>query len=262
MMSTDLGDVPTSDQARAFRPRLDDPTRLENGHVHPVYVEWMRGHIYADSNPFTVFLHAHADHLVDARDYFDKKRVVQALGPSGPKMFVPHGPLPTGKRIPALAELLGVSTEELSAVVETEKAVRRGYESMLGRCSWLPYKLLTWEQTVAGVACPGCGRPWLAPRNEAEDAAFTSDHHECHAGGNSLGEGPRHCIRCCGLPAVNPVILARVRQLMEESIRRRDEQAAETPEHRAKRAAANAATRSKRIGQLEAELAKLRAEVD
>lgn len=262
MTSTDLGDAPTSDQARAFRPRLDDPTRLENGHVHPVYVEWMLGHTYADSNPFTEFLHAHADHLVDDRDYFDKKRVIKALGPSGPKMFVPHGPLPTAKRIPALAELLGVPTAELTAVVECEKAVRREYESMLGRCSWLPYKLLTWEQTVAGVPCPGCGRAWLAPRNEADDAAFTAEHRECDAGGNSLAEGPLHCMRCCGFPAVNPEILERVRRLMEESTRRRQEQAAETPEDRATRAAAKIAKRTKRIAQLEAELAKLRAEAD
>ncbi|MHB8464250.1 MAG: hypothetical protein ACYDH6_03180 [Acidimicrobiales bacterium] len=261
-------DVPTKDQALAVRPRLDDPTRLMNGDLHPRYVEWMARYPYADRHPFSEFLHEEErlDHLVDDHGYFDRKKVKHALGPSGPKMWVVDGPLPTKAKIPLLAQLLGVSTDELTAVVGHERDMRKKYEAMLGACRGMPYKLLTYEQTLAGVPCPGCGHPWIGPYDEldTDEPRWNEEHGDCHAGGHRLVGGRLHCLRCCGYPAVDPEVQAKVLGILVEAAERaereRSVEASRSPEAKKEQAEKDALRRAKRIKTLEAELAKLRTE--
>ena len=260
--------VPTRDQALAVRPNLDDPTHLTNGHPHPRYIEWITRYSYAEQHPLSEFLYERErlHPITDDGGYFDRKRVKAVLGASGPKMWVPDGPLPTKAKIPLLAQLLDVSEDKVAAVVQRDREVRKEYQSILSACRMLPYRLLTYEQTMAGVPCPGCGRPWTGPPDEfdADERRWEEEHGECHAGRNSLGEGPTHCLRCCGFPAISPEILAKVRGIFTQAAKRveekRQSEDRESPEALQERAEKEGIKRRRRIKALETELAKLREE--
>jgi len=162
-----------------------------------------------------------------------------------------------------LAQLLGVSIDELTAVVGREREMRRKYEAMLGACRAMPYRLLTYEQTVAGVPCPGCSQPWIGPRDELDpDARWNEEHGACSAGRHSLGDGPLHCVRCCGYPAINPEVQAQIRRMLVDAAERaeleRSVAASQSPEAKKEQAEKDALKRSKRIKALEAELVRLR----
>lgn len=260
--------MPTRDEALAVRPTIKDPTRLENGHAHPAYVQWLVRYSYDQEHPFHAFLTtgARPTRVSDERGYFDRRRVTKTLGPSGPKLWAVRGPLPTKPKIAALAELLGESVADLEEAVAAEREMRSKHETMLRACRSLPYNLLTYDQMIAGVACPGCGRPWIGSRLESpeEDALWQARHGECHAGRHSVGEGPQHCPRCCGYPAISPETRARLDRLLAEASdaaeRRRQAEAALTPEVVQERADKRAKQRARRIARLEAELAELRSE--
>jgi hypothetical protein len=264
----DLGTVITGELARGLRPRLDDPTILTNGDFHPRYAEWISSRTWTDQHPLHEYL-THEDRLgplVDDGGYFDRKRVRQELGPSGPKYWLVNGPLPTRAKIPVLAQLLRAPVEEFEAVVEQERLARGEFQSMVSRCRTMPYKLLTYEQIRAGVPCPGCGRPWLG-RQEAVDTdeeRWRAMHGECRAGRNGYTDAPVHCLRCCGVPAPSPEQLAAVMRILHEAAARheREEQGAvlQSPEVQRQRHEGAALKRAKRITKLEAELARLRAE--
>lgn len=162
--------LPTGEEALAIRPCSDDPTKLANGNPHPRYIEWIIRYPYAEQHPLSQYLHQekHLDRLDDGQGYFDRKKVKQVLGANGPKMFLANGPLPSKAKAPLLAELLGGSIDEVTAVVEREREMRRKRQSMLDSCRHLPYKLLAWDQMVAGVPCPGCGRLWLTQSNKLD----------------------------------------------------------------------------------------------
>lgn len=261
MKNAPTADLPTKDQALAVRPRLDDPTRLTNGDFHPSYVEWITRYAYADQHPFSDFLHGkeRLDRVVDDHGYFDRTKVKRALGSSGTKMWLVDGPLPTTARIPLLAQLLGVTIDDMTAVVGREREMRGKHEAMLAACRALPYRLLTYEQTVAGLPCPGCGRPWIGRQEDFDtDRSWWDEaHRDCHAGRHSLGGGPLHCVRCCGFPAINPERLAEIRRMILDAQERA--QASQSPEARTEQAMKDALRRAKRIKALEAELARLRA---
>jgi hypothetical protein len=115
--------VPTRDQALAVRPSLDDPTHLTNGHLHPRYVEWITRHSYAEQHPLSEFLcdQDRLNPITDDRGYFDGKRVKTVLGASGPKMWVPDGPLPAKANIPRRRRIKALKTE-LARLREEEAA--------------------------------------------------------------------------------------------------------------------------------------------
>ena len=75
----------TSEQAADVRPRLDDPTRLENGDFHPKYSQWLVGSSYEEKHPLVTLLYRDdiIDRLTDTEGYFDRDRVKRALGRSG-----------------------------------------------------------------------------------------------------------------------------------------------------------------------------------
>lgn len=194
-----LGQVMSSEQALALRPQLEDPTRLTNGAPHPRYVEWIVSRSWAEQHPLSEYLTQpkYLDRVTDDRGYFDRKRVNRALGPSGSKSWLVDGSLPTKAKLPLLAELLGAPVEEVQAVVDQERAARGNYRSVVDRGRSMPYKLLTYEQVVAGIAGPGCGRPWVGPQDDldSDDEQWRALHGDCYAGRNGYRDGPVHCLR-------------------------------------------------------------------
>lgn len=48
--------ITTPEQAAAVRPRLDDPTRLANGDLHPRYARWIVTHSWAQQHPLSEYL--------------------------------------------------------------------------------------------------------------------------------------------------------------------------------------------------------------
>jgi hypothetical protein len=72
----------TPEEARAFRPRLDDPTRLENGWIHPDYEKWIRHHGHNRDFIEYVFDHAPLTEK-DGKEYFDRHRPTPAHGATG-----------------------------------------------------------------------------------------------------------------------------------------------------------------------------------
>lgn len=260
-----------TDQLRAVRPRADDPTRLEGGAFHPRYIQWLCRHTWAERHPLHEFLNeaGRLDRVVDEQGFFDRKKVTQALGRSGVRYWEIGGAIPTPARLPTLAKLVRVGVKELRTVVEQELAVREQYDAMLGMCRWLPYKLLTYDEIVAGAPCPACGRPWTGPYKETKAARrrWDESHTECKAGTTSITGGPQHCRRCCGMPPTNPDVLVRLgRMVAEEAARAEKERRAEAAQSPAARraaaaaaAAAEASRRAAEIERLEARLARLRA---
>jgi hypothetical protein len=266
--SASLGSIVAPELARGLRPRLDDPTRLTNGALHPRYIEWISARTWTDQHPLNEYL-THADRLsplVDDRGYFDRKRVSQELGPSGSKYWLVDGPLATKAKIPVLSQLLEVPIGEVEAVVEQERLARREHESMISRCRMMPYKLLTYEQIRAGVPCPGCGRPWIGRQEsiDTDEERWRSLHGECRAGRNGYTDAPVHCLRCCGVPAASPEQLATIMRICLEAAARRQRReqgvAPQSPEVQRQRQEQAALKRGKRIRKLEVELAQLRAE--
>lgn len=81
---------------------------------------------------------------------------------------------------------------------------------------------LTWEEYLAGRACPGCGRPYRddehweskgtmyftdqeRARYEAEEARFRQDHPDCGSHRHSVsGSLTTHCGKCCPPPPLSP----------------------------------------------------------
>lgn len=263
-----LGAIVTAEQALALRPRLDDPTRLGNGSFHPRYSEWIVARSWGQQHPLSEYLYKerHLSLLSDERGYFDRKRVNQTLGPSGSKIWLVDGPLPTKGKVPLLAQLLEVSVDEVHVVVEEERKARSEYQAMVSSCRTMPYKLLTYDQIRAGVPCPGCGRPWVGPQEELDrdKAQWQVLHGECRAGSNGYSDAPLHCLRCCGVPALSPEQIASVRRVFKDALDRQERErqfAAKTsPEAKRHQQAETAAKRAKRIEKLESELARLRAE--
>ena len=123
---------------------------------------------WAEQHPLSEYLTKHVDLLIDERGYFDRKRVNRVLGSSGSKYWEVDGPLPDKTKLPLLAELLDAPVEEVQAVIEEERMTREQYRSVLDHCRWMPYKLLNHEQVMAGVPCPGCGRPWVGPQDDID----------------------------------------------------------------------------------------------
>jgi hypothetical protein len=249
----DARDVPTDAEARAIRPRAEDPTRLENGNFHPRYAEWLISRTWEESRPLLTFLMNHSDPVTGADGYFDRAGVKRAIGATGRDYWKPGGPIPSKAKIPLLANLLGVDAAEVAAVVLAEKKARQDYDTLVSRCRWLPYKLLTYEQMAAGVPCPACGRPWKGTAEPDAEASFRRDHAECRTGCHAVGDGPTHCMRCCGFPSPSPETLERVNAILA-SARDRGSQEAES-----RTSMTRAERRERRIEKLEAELAKLRA---
>lgn len=261
-----LGPVITPEQALAFRSRLDDPTRLTNGHLHPRYAEWIISRTWAEQHPLSEYLTKHVDLLIDERGYFDRKRVNRVLGSSGSKYWEVDGPLPDKTKLPLLAELLDAPVEEVQAVIEEERMTREQYRSVLDHCRWMPYKLLNHEQVMAGVPCPGCGRPWVGPQDDidTDDERWRALHGECHAGRNGYTNAPVHCMRCCGVPPPSPAQLEAVMRILQGAADRREREdqieRARSPEVIRQQEEEAAMKRSKRIEKLEAELVRLRRE--
>jgi hypothetical protein len=263
-----LGPVITPEQALALRPRLDDPTRLANDDLHPRYVEWIVSRTWAEQHPLSEYLTKpkQLDLLTDERGHFDRKRVNRALGPSGSKYWLVDGPLPNKTKLPLLAGLLDAPVEEVQAVVEEERVAREQYRSVLDYCRWMPYKLLSHQQVMAGVPCPGCGRPWIGGQDEidTDEDRWRTLHGECNAGRNGYTNAPVHCLRCCGVPPPSPAQLEAVRNIVRNAADRkeREEQVAlaASPEVRRQQEEQAAVKRAKRIEKLEAELGRLRDE--
>jgi hypothetical protein len=263
-----VGPLITPEQALAVRPRLDDPTRLTNGNLHPRYAEWIVSRTWAEQHPLSEYLTKpkHVDLLTDERGYFDRKRVNRLLGPSGSKYWLVDGPLPTKTKLPLLAELLAAPVEEVEAVVEEERLTREQYRSVVDHCRWMPYKLLSYEQVMAGVPCPGCGRPWVGPQDDIDTDVerWRALHDGCHAGRNGYTSAPVHCMRCCGVPPPSPAQLEAIALILQSAIdrREREEQVerSKSPEVRRQQEEQAAMKRAKRIEKLEAELVRLRDE--
>lgn len=213
--SEELGTVITPEQALAFRPQLDDPTRLTSGELHPRYAEWMYSHSWAELHPLSAYLYQdkHLQRVSDEQGYFDRKRINRVLRASGSKYWLLDGPLPTKTKIPCLAELLDAPIDEVASVVQAERQARAEYQSVLARCRSMPYQLLTYDQVRAGLPCPGCGRPWVGPQDaiDDDDELWRAQHGACHAGRNGYTDAPLHCLRCCGTPPPSPEQLAIVR---------------------------------------------------
>jgi len=263
-----LGQVISSEQALALRPQLEDPTRLTNGALHPRYAEWTVSRSWAEQHPLREYLTQpkYLDRLTDDRGYFDRKRVNRALGPSGSKSWLIDGPPPTKAKLPLLAELLGAPVEEVQAVVDQERAARDNYRSVVDRCRCMPYKLLTYEQVVAGIPCPGCRRPWVGPQDDLDrdDEQWRARHGDCHAGRNGYRDGPVHCLRCCGVPPLSPKQIETITRILQEAAarvdRERQQAAVVSPDVERQQAERAALKRAKRIEKLEAELQRLRDE--
>ncbi len=136
----ELGTVITSEQALAFRPQLDDPTRLTSGELHPRYAEWMGSHSWAELHPLGAYLYRdkHLQRVSDERGYFDRKRINRVLGASGTKYWLLDGPLPTKTKVSLLAELLNAPIDEVASVVQAERQARADYQSVLARCRRCP----------------------------------------------------------------------------------------------------------------------------
>jgi hypothetical protein len=225
-------------------------------------------HSYDQEHPLHAFLttEARLDQVTDERGYFDRQRVKRTLGSSGPKYWLPGGPVPPTGKLRLLAQLLNAPVEDVTTAVDQERTVRREHASMVSRCRHMPYLLMSYEEVRAGFPCPGCGRPWTGPRQdeETERRLWQEQHGDCHAGGNSVSDGPTHCARCCGVPPANPVVVAEVREMLRraaEDRKRQEERAAtRTPEAVEAQRQATASRRAKRIEKLEAELERLRAE--
>ena len=154
----------------------------------------------------------------------------------------------------------------MQAVVEKERLTREQYRSVLDRCRWMPYKLMSHEQVMAGMPCPGCGRPWVGQQNDldTDEERWQALHGECHAARNGYTNAPVHCLRCCGVPPPSPAQLEAVRRILQGAAdrREREEQIARaaSPEVRRQQEEQAAMKRSKRIEKLEAELVRLRGE--
>lgn len=263
-----LGEIPSAEEALAIRPRLDDPTTLMNGNVHPRYVGWMTKYTWSERHPLHEYLSSkeHLRLLTDERGYFDRKRVNRSLGPSGSKFWLADGPLPSKAKIPLLAHLLQVPVDEVQAAVDQERSVRQEYQSVVSSCRSLPYRLLTYEQIRAGVPCPGCGRPWVGPQNDVDSdpELWRALHAECRAGRNGYNDSPIHCMRCCGVPPASPEQLAAVLRILKDAAddRERRTQLADnvSPETSREQQGKAALRRAARIRKLEAELERLKAE--
>lgn len=188
------------------------------------------------------------------------------LGPSGSKIWLVDGPLPTKAKIPLLAQLLEAPVDEVHAVVEEERTARSEYQAMVSGCRTMPYRLLSYEQVRAGMPCPGCGRPWVGPQDDLDRARdrWQAVHGECRAGRNGYSDAPVHCLRCCGVPPLSPEQIAAVSRIFQEAFARRESEkrlaATASPEVTRQQQEVAAAKRAKRIEKLEAELARLRAE--
>lgn len=260
--------VVTAEQALAVRPRAGDPTHLENGTSHPRYIQWLVSHNWAEQHPLSEYLsdEKHVKQVCDERGYFDRKRVNRTLGPSGSKIWLVDGPLPSKAKIPALAELLDVPVAEVQDEVEKERKAREDYKSMLNGCRHMPYKLMTYEQVMAGLPCPGCGRPWIGQKDEldTDDTKWREIHGECHAGRNGYHDGPIHCLRCCGTPPLSPGQIEKITRILKSAAERREweEQQERMRSTEAKREQEEKAAkrRAAKIRKLEAELERLRAE--
>jgi hypothetical protein len=108
------------------------------------------------------------DQVTDERGYFDRQRVKRTLGSSGPKYWLPGGPVPPTGKLGLLAQLLNAPVDDVTTAVEQERTVRREHASMVSRCRHMPYLLMSYEEVRAGFPCPGCGRPWTGPRQDEE----------------------------------------------------------------------------------------------
>lgn len=89
---------------------------------------------------------------------------------------------------------------------------------------WTDDDRLTWEESIGGVPCQGCGLPFLGDdtsqrdgeswsayraRMEPIEAEFKSSHPD-HGTRWTVGGGPFHCRRCC---APHPLSPEQIRQL-------------------------------------------------
>lgn len=262
------GPITTPEQAAAVRPRLDDPTRLANGDFHPRYAQWIVTHSWAQQHPLSEYLskESHLRLLCDERGFFDRKRVNRVLGPSGSKIWLVDGPLPSKAKVPLLAQLLEAPVDEVQAVVAEERTARSEYQAVVSRCRMMPYKLLSYDQVRAGVPCPGCGRPWVGPQDDLDrdPDRWHALHGECRAGRNGYSDAPVHCMRCCGVPPLSPEQIAAVSRIFHEAFSRCESEsrlaATVSPEVKRQQQEMVAAKRAKRIEKLGAELARLRAE--
>jgi hypothetical protein len=91
---------------------------------------------------------------------------------------------------------------------------------------------LTYEDYVAGLPCPGCGRPYLdkerwdfrgtmnmtpeeRARYDAEGSRYEAAHGSCGSHRHSVsGSLTTHCGECCPPPPLSPTQIDRLRQLL------------------------------------------------
>ena len=107
-----------------------------------------------------------------------------------------------------LGELL-TSPRQCDGTLRAELRLRTPAYTMM------PYRLLSYDEVRAGVPCPGCGRPWVGPRDDLDRDrdSWHALHGECRAGRNGYNDGPVHCLRWCGVPPLSPEQIAAVSRI-------------------------------------------------
>jgi len=237
-----------------FRPRLDDPRRLENGRLHPQYLQWIRQHDFRASRAFVDCFIDHAANLLTDHDYFDRKKAIRLLGAATVNNIFHHDrPMMAKRKLPLVAEVLGMPLEELTSAYDTEAAERDKEAFMISMCRMHPARLMSYEEAKAGLPCPGCGVPWTGDRSADENERYRRDHPDCGFAGHSWGGGPQHCQRCCGFPPLSPEQRAKIDELIKLPVIPGLRKLSPEEEKAAKRQ-----RRTERISELERTLVRLR----
>jgi len=251
-------EIVTRERAAQVRPRLDDPTRLENGNFHPRYIAWL-ARPGEQTNPW---LHVPFPILAErlpqtTDDYLDRDAVRAALGPRWCDVIQGRhlgARQRTWERLAALADL---PLDEVVRHVDNARVAREEHERTIRACRTMPYKLQSWLQMQAREPCPGCGHPWLDPDTPTARESFVSEHGQCAVGGTAVGDGRRPCVRCCGYPSPSPATQAAVNALLERAHREQEER-----DRAARNAERNEANRTKRIERRDAEIKRLEAQLE
>lgn len=242
-------DVATA--AVAYRVRLDDISRLENGDLNPRHWEAER-RLFQATSRWTDWTIERSPQTPDG--YFDRRRAQAEVGPRAADMMLGKHMGATRTTWRKFATTWGVDFLELMQRVEELRDALRKHQTDLWLAWTHPYKLQTWDQVAALEPCPGCGRPWLSPDTPATAQAFQEAHEQCKGGQSRLGsEGGPHCHRCCGMPPMSPQVMGGIRTLLEGAAQQRTVE----PDLEAE-----VARNADKIARAERQLAKLRQQHD